>query len=271
MHIVRQRGLTSYMWRSSVKNTATMSQCMTRTHTNTLTNVNTHFREDVSTQGQDIKVCFVEQLKEIRLMSACVRMNSSWHCSYLAGLRVSCSNSACVCWGLRRWRESVCVCALFLSEPKIFMNPHLCKRLEKVCVCACVCPILLFHTLCSLKHSLGLFSSILLSFIFPPWDGKLLLSLVQLMLRAHATESPDTFLYISLWVWHGPWHRSDLRRLSDSSGSTVRASSSPLVTTLSFICCRKTSKKQQKKMTVCVRVCGAGLPQWWRSIQYEVK
>lgn len=147
MHIVRQWGLTSYMWRSSVKNTATMSQCMTRTHTNTLTNVNTHFREDVSTQGQDIKVCFAEQLKEIRLMSACVRMNSSWHCSYLAGLRVSCSNSACVCWGLRRWRESVCVCALFLSEPKIFMNPHLCERLEKVCVCVCVSYTLVPHTL----------------------------------------------------------------------------------------------------------------------------
>lgn len=149
----------------------------------------------------------------------------------------------------------VCVSALFFYLNREFSWILTCVSILKKCVCVCVCPILLFHTLCSLKPSLGLFSSIPLSFIFPPWDGKLLLSLVQLMLRAHATESPDTFLYISLWVWHGPWHRSDLRRLSDSSGSTVRASSSPLVTTLSLICCRKTRKKQQKKMTVCVWEC----------------
>lgn len=77
MHIVRQRGLTSYVHVALQCGEHSDKESTHDTHTNTLTNVNTHFREDVSTQGQDIKVCFAEQLEEIRLMSACVRMNSS--------------------------------------------------------------------------------------------------------------------------------------------------------------------------------------------------
>ncbi len=111
-----------------------------------------------------------------------------------------------------------------------------------MCVCFYVCVLFLSHTLCSHKPSLGVFTSILPSFIFPPWDGKLLLSLVQLM--PHTPQSPPVpFLFVCVSVRQGPWHRSGLRRLSDSSDSTVRAFFA-LTATFSL---QLQGKKQQKR------------------------
>lgn len=89
-----------------------------------------------------------------------------------------CSNSACVCWGVRQWRDRVCVCmrastpfpyiwgehpAFPLFIPHLFSNG--------------VCAALYVRTRRTLfAFTSGMFAFIVLSFVFPPRDGKLVVT-----------------------------------------------------------------------------------------------
>ena len=149
----------------------------------------------------------------------------------------------------RQWRESARMSASPLLSYKLSEAEHFLKW--RVCVCfqkhvrSC-------HTH-SLKPRLGLFTSIFLSFIFPPRDGKLLLSLVQLMPHIHAKKSPATFSFcfcvcvcvcVCTCVWQDPWHGSSLKRLSDSRKSAASASPDG---NIQFSLLRGEKKQQQQK------------------------
>lgn len=104
---------------------------------------------------------------------------------------------------------------------------------------------------------------------------KRLLSLVQQMphtithTQVHSTKFPWCFPLCAC-VWQGPWHRSGLRRLRDSSNSTVRAFLAHRQRHSTYHCMEKQQRKrkrrkwQKKTKQTPSALVQVGWPRQWR-------